>query len=98
MDFNDRCYKLIAQIPKGKISTYKIIAKSLNTKAYRAVGNAMAKNPNPILVPCLRVVNSNGEIGGYALGVTMKINLLKKEGISIINRELIDFMNIMHKF
>ena len=97
-NFNDRCYKILSLIPKGKVTTYGEIARALNSKAYRAVGNAMAKNPNPILVPCHRVVNSNGEIGGYALGVTMKINLLKKEGISIINRELIDFMNIMHKF
>ena len=65
MNFNQQCYKLLSQIPKGKISTYKEIAKALNTKAYRAVGNAMAKNPNPIIVPCHRVINNNGLIGGY---------------------------------
>ena len=75
MNFNDKCYNLITQIPKGKISTYKEIAKALNTKAYRAVGNAMAKNPNLIFVPCHRVIRSDGSIGGYALGINKKINL-----------------------
>ena len=98
MDFNDRCYKLIAQIPKGKISTYKIIAKSLNTKAYRAVGNAMAKNPNPITVPCHRIINSNGSVGGYALGIDKKIKLLKKEGVLISKGRVIDNKKIMFSF
>ena len=44
MDFNERCYRLISKIPAGKVSTYKEIARDLNTKAYRAVGTAMAKN------------------------------------------------------
>ena len=61
--------------PKGKISTYKQIANRLNTKAYRAVGNAMAKNPNPIIVPCHRVIKSDGHIGGYALGIKKKIRI-----------------------
>ena len=59
MDFNGKCYRLISKIPKGKISTYKEIALALNTKAYRAVGNAMASNPSPITIPCHRIINSN---------------------------------------
>ena len=46
MTFNDKCYQLLSQIPRGKVSTYKEIASALNKKAYQAVGNAMAKNPN----------------------------------------------------
>jgi len=87
MNFNDRCYKLLLQIPKGKISTYKAIARTLNTKAYRAVGNAMAKTPKPIFVPCHRIIKSDGLIGGYTLGVNKKISLLNKEEVFIKKRQ-----------
>ena len=98
MNFNDRCYKLIAQIPKGKISTYKIIAKSLNTKAYRAVGNAMAKNSNPIVIPCHRVIKSDGSIGGYALGISKKISLLIREGIPIQKGKIVNYEKYAYTF
>ena len=98
MNFNQQCYKLLSQIPKGKISTYKEIAKALNTKAYRAVGNAMAKNPNPIIVPCHRVINNNGLIGGYGFGVDKKIILLKKEGITISKGRVVGYEKIIHSF
>ena len=77
-NFNNRCYKILTLIPKDKISTYGQIAKALNSRAYRAVGNAMAKNPNPISIPCHRVVKSDGTIGQYSLGVNIKIELLRK--------------------
>ena len=98
MNFNQQCYKLLSKIPKGRISTYKDIANALNTKAYRAVGNAMAKNPNPIIVPCHRVINSNGLIGGYALGINKKINLLRKEGMTIKKGKVVDFEKKIHSF
>ncbi len=98
MNFNQKCYELLSQIPQGKISTYKQIANMLNTKAYRAVGNAMAKNPNPIIVPCHRVIKSDGHIGGYALGVKKKNSLLKNEGIIIKKGKIIDFEKHIHSF
>lgn len=98
MNFNQKCYELLSKIPKGKISTYKQIANILNTKAYRAVGNAMANNPNPIILPCHRVIKSNGYIGGYTLGVKKKISLLKNEGIVIKKNEIIDFEKHIHSF
>jgi len=98
LNFNQQCYKLLSKIPKGRISTYKDIANALNTKAYRAVGNAMAKNPNPIIVPCHRVINSNGLIGGYALGINKKINLLRKEGMTIKKGKVVDFEKKIHSF
>ena len=98
MSFNDRCYELLSQIPKGRISTYKEIARALNSRAYRAVGNAMAKNPNPIFVPCHRVIRSDGSIGGYALGSNNKIGLLKKEGISIKKGKVIDCKIFFYSF
>ena len=98
MNFNQKCYELLSQIPQGKISTYKQIANMLNTKAYRAVGNAMAKNPNPIIVPCHRVIKSDGHIGGYVLGIKKKISLLKNEGIVIKQGKVIDFEKYIHSF
>jgi len=86
--FSERCYKILRKVPKGKVTTYKALAEKLNTKAYRAVGSAMNKNPYAPKVPCHRVINSNGELGGFALGIANKINLLKKEGIQIKNNKI----------
>ena len=95
--FNERCYDLLRKVPKGKITTYKEIAKSLGTKAYRAVGNAMNKNPYAPKVACHRVIKSNGEIGGFASGTKNKIKLLKKEGI-IIKKGKIDLKKYNYNF
>lgn len=65
------------------MSTYKEIAKTLHTKAYRAVGNALNKNPHAPIVPCHRVIKSDGRVGGFASGIKKKISILKKEGIEI---------------
>lgn len=89
--FNQQCYALLMQIPSGKLVTYGDIAHALNNKAYQAVGNAMAANPNPIIVPCHRVVKSNGEVGNYSLGIEKKIALLRSEGIEIVNNKIVDF-------
>ena len=80
------------------ISTYSDIAKSLGSKAYRAVGNAMANNPRPISVPCHRIIRSDGSLGGYALGINKKIQLLKKEGILIKDNKVVDFENKLYQF
>jgi len=96
-NFNNKCYNIVLRIPKGKVSTYKEIAKALNTRAYRAVGNAMSKNPNLISTPCHRVVRSNASIGQYALGVTKKINLLLNEGVFIKKGKVVNFKDIIHK-
>ena len=97
--FQIRVWQLIAKIPKGKVTTYKEIAKALNTKAYRAVGSAVAKNPYAPKVPCHRVVNSNGNIGNYSAngGVAKKIELLKSEGVEIVNNK-IDLDRFLHTF
>ena len=83
--FEKRVYKLTLKIPKGKVASYKQIAEALNSKAYRAVGNAMKKNPVPLLVPCHRVVNTDGKLGGYGGGLKMKKRILTKEGVEIID-------------
>jgi len=98
--FNQQCYDLLRQIPKGKVVTYADIAHKLGGKAYQAVGNAMANNPNVITVPCHRVVNSNGAIGKFALGTEKKIELLKTEGIELNtdNNKVVDLNKQRHTF
>ena len=96
--FNDQCYALLQQIPIGKVTTYKEIAKALNTRAYRAVGNAMARNKQLIVIPCHRVVKSNGEIGNYQLGITHKKDLLKQEGIVINNNRVENLHEVIYTF
>lgn len=92
------CYNLLNQIPQGKVTTYKEIANKLNSKAYRAVGTLIGKNPNAPKVPCHRVVTSSGILGGYAFGLDKKIALLKNEGVKVQNGKIENFKNIIYKF
>jgi methylated-DNA-[protein]-cysteine S-methyltransferase len=88
-------YDLLLKIPAGKVSTYGDLAKALgNPQASRQVGRILGKNPNPIKVPCHRVVMSDGKIGGYFYGSDRKKELLKKEGISFTDENVDDFMEI----
>jgi methylated-DNA-[protein]-cysteine S-methyltransferase len=73
----------VAKIPYGIVKTYKEIAESLNSHAYRAVGTAIGNNPFPIIIPCHRVIRSDGKIGGFRGGTPMKVEILKNEGIKI---------------
>jgi methylated-DNA-[protein]-cysteine S-methyltransferase len=69
------------QIPRGHVSTYQKIAKEVGSKdSVRAVGNALARNPFPIIIPCHRVISSDGSLGGFQGGVKMKRFLLEQEG------------------
>jgi methylated-DNA-[protein]-cysteine S-methyltransferase len=86
--FYEKCYTVLRKVPKGKVTTYKEIARALNSKAYRAVGSAMHNNPYAPLVPCHRCINSNGDVGGFASGLKNKIKLLKSEGIEIKNNKI----------
>ena len=98
MKFNDNVYNLCKKIPKGKVSTYGEIARALNTKAYRAVGNALNKNPYAPQVPCHRVINSQGFLHGFASGLKNKRKLLEKEGVKIKNNKVLDFNKLIHRF
>ena len=97
MNFRDRVYKIAKKIPKGKVTTYKELASALNSKAFRAVGTAMNKNPFAPKVPCHRVINSDGKIGGFASGVKKKIKLLRSEGVEIKNSR-IDLKKYLFRF
>ena len=81
--FQAKAWKTLTRIPFGKTISYGEQAKAMrNGKAFRAVGSANGKNPSPIVVPCHRVIASDGGLGGYSLGLKMKRQLMKLEGIS----------------
>ena len=80
-DFQKKVWNELMKIPYGKIKTYKEIAAKLGNKnAMRAVGRANATNHAPIIIPCHRVIASNGKLGGYSGGISLKEKLLELEG------------------
>src|SRR3954468_3165376 len=82
MTFNQKVWALTARVPKGRVTTYGELARALGTKAYRAVGNAMNKNPYAPGVPCHRVVGSDGSLTGFASGLEKKRKMLASEGVT----------------
>jgi methylated-DNA-[protein]-cysteine S-methyltransferase len=99
VSFSEKVWVLIKQIPKGRVSTYSAIACALKKpKAARAVGNACNANQNAPIIPCHRVVCSDGKIGGYSIGVKKKIALLKKEGIILKNGKIFGFEKKLARF
>ena len=92
MIIEKKIYRKLLQVPSGKITTYKELARSVGLQnGQRVIGQIMKKNPFPVIIPCHRVVKSNGEIGGYAYGISIKKNMLVKEGISISNNKIKNF-------
>ncbi len=99
MNLDQLVYKKLLRVPKGKITTYGELAKAVGLKnGQRAIGRIMNKNPFPVIIPCHRVVNSNGKIGGYAYGKDVKNKMLTKEGIEIQNGKILDFEKRIYKF
>lgn len=84
MDFDQKVWALTARVPRGKVTTYGAIARKLKTRAYRAVGGALGRNPYAPAVPCHRVVGSNGGLTGFGGGLAQKRALLIAEGIPMI--------------
>ena len=80
-EFQKQVLKYLQKIPFGKVETYENIAKNLKTSA-RAVGNAVARNPISIIIPCHRVIGANGKLTGYAGGIDRKKFLLDLESRS----------------
>ena len=92
--FQIKVWEFLKTIPKGKVTTYSKVAKAIGyPKAVRAVANAIGNNPNPIIIPCHRVVRSDGTIGGYSGigGIKKKKALLKKENIKL--NQLLKYVN-----
>lgn len=83
-DFQNHVWSELCRIPYGDTISYKELAEMVgNPKAYRAVGMANNKNPIPIIVPCHRVIGSDGSMTGYAYGIHIKKLLLELESQNI---------------
>ncbi|PIY88306.1 MAG: cysteine methyltransferase [Nitrosopumilales archaeon CG_4_10_14_0_8_um_filter_34_8] len=99
MSLDKKIYKKLLEVPKGKITTYGELAKAVGLKnGQRAVGKIMNKNPYPVIIPCHRVIKSDGKIGGYAYGEEIKSNMLAREGIAIKNGKILDLENTIYRF
>ena len=101
ISFAEKVYALCKRIPKGRVSTYGALAKALNSSP-RAVGQALRCNPYAPVVPCHRVVASDGKIGGF-MGETAgreierKIGLLSQEGVEVKESEIVGFEKLLFK-
>ena len=85
-NFQVKVWKSLKKIKKGKVKTYKEVARAINSpKAARAVANACAKNPYAPKVPCHRVIRSDGTLGGFSSpgGSKTKKKMLKREGFTL---------------
>lgn len=79
-DFDRKVWLTLREVPYGETRTYKWLAERIgNPQAYRAVGQALSRNPIPIILPCHRIIESDGSIGGYSSGVDIKRRLLEIE-------------------
>lgn len=82
--FQQQVWSALLKIPRGRVVTYQDLANTLNRpKAVRAIGNAVGANPISPLIPCHRVIASNGGFGGYYWGLEAKRALLQEEGIEV---------------
>lgn len=84
--FQLRVLQAEREIPRGTVASYSWVAKRIGSRAVRAVGSALARNPFPIVVPCHRAVRSDGSLGGFQGGLEMKRRLLEFEGVQFDSR------------
>ena len=83
-EFQCRVWQVLQDIPDGTAISYRELADRVGSpRAFQAVGQANGRNPLPILIPCHRVIASNGTLGGYSGGVERKRYLLQREGVSV---------------
>lgn len=97
--FTEKVYKAAARIPKGRVSTYALVAKAIGKpRVARAVGNALNKSPGMPSCPCHRVVKSDGGLGGFETGPAAKKKLLSREGIRFRGSKVQDFERKLYRF
>ncbi len=99
----EKTYQLLKTVPRGRVTTYKALADTLGTRAYRAIGQFMKRNPYAPGVPCHRVVAAGGTIGGFmgktdGREIAKKIRLLQSEGVRIRNHRVVDFASVVFTF
>ena len=97
--FQKKCYETLKRdVHSGSVITYAGLAKLIgHPNAHRAVGSAMNKNPFAPIVPCHRVVKSNGELGGFAGDINLKIKRLQEEGVKVSNNKIVNFQSVLFK-
>ena len=99
MSIEEKIYEKLIQVPPGKITTYGELARSVGLQnGQRLIGQIMKKNPFPVIIPCHRVVKSNGIVGGYVFGVDIKKNMLTEEGICIKKNKIQNFEKTFFRF
>lgn len=96
---DSRVYKKLLQVPKGKVTTYGELAKAVGLEnGQRVIGQIMNRNPFPVVIPCHRVVKSDGKVGGYFYGEQVKSKMLSDEGIQIKNGKIEDWEKTVFRF
>ena len=99
MKIEEKIYRKLLEVPSGYVTTYGELAKAINLKnGQRVVGQIMKNNPFPVIVPCHRVVKSDGTVGGYAYGTKRKKHMLLKEGLEINDEKISDFKKNLFRF
>lgn len=99
LEFNRKIYFLLKKIPRGKITTYKLLAQAAGQpKNFRQIAMILSQNKNQCTFPCYKVVKSSGEMGGYNCGKLAKKKLLQKDGIKIYNNRIKNFKDYIFKF
>ena len=99
--FQQRVYDAVSQVPRGKVTTYKLVARHIGCGSARAVGQALRRNPFAPAVPCHRVIASDLSLGGFGgqrqgENIRRKIELLRNEGVSIAGGKLADLSHLYH--
>lgn len=99
MNVEEKVYKKLLEVPTGKVTTYGELARAVGLRnGQRIIGRIMKTNPYPVIIPCHRVINSDGKIGGYAWGQEVKANMLSKEGVKIKNGKILKLEERIYRF
>lgn len=98
-ELEQRVYQKLIMVPKGKVTTYGELAKAVGLKnGQRVIGQIMNRNPYPVIIPCHRVVKSDGKVGGYYYGQKVKTKMLSDEGVLFKNGKVQDWEKTIFKF
>jgi len=99
LNLDKQVYKKLTEVPEGMVTSYSELAKAVGLKnGQRVIGQIMKNNPYPAIIPCHRVVNADGKIGGFFYGDKVKKNMLKKEGIEIQDGKILNWDKKFYKF
>jgi len=97
MSYDSIVYEVVKQVPRGRVTTYKLIAAAVGVPgSSRAVGNALGRNCDPDAVPCYRVVRSDGGVGGFRWGVEEKVRRLRRDGIVVECGRVVDMSSVVY--